>query len=43
MDVGSVDLTFFFLQNEADEDNEPIIIKITGSVLLLLVECDPGK
>ena len=42
-DVGLVDLLEFSLQTETDEEDEPIIIKITGAVALLLVECDPGR
>ena len=42
-DVGSVDLPEFFLPTEADEEDEPIIIKSTGVWVLFLVECDPGR
>ena len=41
IDVGSVDLPGFFFQTEADEEDEPIAITITGAVALLLVDCDP--
>ena len=41
--TGTVDLPSFFLQTEANEDDEPIIIKVTEVVALLLVECDPIK
>ena len=33
-------MTGVFLQNEADEDEEPIIIELTGVVDLLLEETD---
>ena len=39
-DTGTVDLPGFFLQTEANEDDEPIIVKFTGAMSLLLVECD---
>ena len=39
----SVDLTGFSLQNEADKEDDQIIIKITGSVALFLVEYDPSR
>ena len=40
-DNATVDLPSFFLQTEADEDDEPVIVKFTGALALLLVECDP--
>ena len=39
-DAATVDLPSFFLQTDADDDDEPIIIKFTGAVALLLLECD---
>ena len=39
-DAATVDLPGFFLQTEADRDEELIIIKLTGAVALLLVECE---
>ena len=30
----------FFLQTEANEEDDPIYVKITGALALLLVECD---
>ena len=39
-DTASIDLPSFFLQTEADEDDEKIIIKFAGAVALLLVEVD---
>ena len=37
-DTAMVDLPNFFLQIETGEDDEPVIIKFTGAVALLLVE-----
>ena len=39
-DAATMDFPGFFLQAEADEDDEPMIIKLTGAVALFLVECD---
>ena len=39
-DVETVDLPGFFLKNDEDKDEEPIIMELTGSVALLLVEMD---
>ena len=39
-DTASIDLLSFFLQTEANEDDEKIIIKFAGAVALLLVEVD---
>ena len=41
-DVATVDLPGFFLQTE-QEGEELILLKLTGEVALLLVECDEGK
>ena len=39
-DVGTGHLPAFFLQIEANEEDDPIYVKITGALALLLVECD---
>ena len=39
-DTATVDLPSFFLQTEAQEDDERMLVKFTGTVALLLVECD---
>ena len=39
-DVATIDLLGFFLQTEADDEDETVV-KLTGAVVLLLVECDP--
>ena len=39
-DVGTLDLLSFFLQTEAKEEHEMIVVKFTGALALLLVECD---
>ena len=41
-DVATVDLPGFFLQTE-QEGEEDILLKLTGDVALLLVECEPSK
>jgi hypothetical protein len=41
-DVASVDLPGFFLQTEQEGD-DVILLKLTGEVALLLVECEPNK
>ena len=41
-DVASVDLPGFFLQTEQEGD-EVILLKLTGEVALLLVECEPNR
>lgn len=41
-DCATVDLPGFFLQTEADE-NDPLILKLTGAVAILLVESDEEK
>ena len=41
-DVATVDLPGFFLQTE-QEGEELILLKLTGEVALLLVECDPNR
>ena len=40
-DVATVDLPGFFLQTE--QEGEEILLKLTGSVAVLLVEMDPDK
>ena len=42
-DTGTVDLPGFFLQTEAADEGELVVIKLTGTIALLLVECDPGR
>jgi hypothetical protein len=39
-DIGTVDLLGYFLQTKTNEEDKPIIIKITGTIVLLLVEVD---
>ena len=39
-DTATVDLPSFFLQTEAEEDDDPVIVKFAGALALLLVECD---
>ena len=39
-DVGTGHLPAFFLQIEANEEDDPIYVKTTGVLALLLVECD---
>ena len=34
-----VDLPGFFLQTETNDEDEAIIVKFTGALALLLVEC----
>ena len=41
-DAATVDLPGFFLQTEADKDNQ-LILKLTGAVVILLVEADEDK
>ena len=41
-DVATVDLPSFFFQTEIEEDDK-ILLKITGAVALLLVESNPEK
>jgi len=41
-DVATVNLPSFFLQTE-NEGDEPVLLKITGAVALLLVESNPSK
>ena len=41
-DCATVDLPGFFLQTEADKNN-PLILKLTGAVAILLVEADGEK
>ena len=41
-DAATVDLPGFFLQTEADKDNQ-LILKLTGAVAILLVEADEDK
>ena len=41
-DVATVDLPGFFLQTDQEGD-ELILLKLTGAVALLLVECDEKK
>ena len=38
--MGIVCIPVLFLQTEADEEDEPIFLKIAGAVVLLLVESD---
>ena len=40
-DVATIDLPGFFLQTE--QEGEQILLKLTGSVAVLLAEMDPGK
>ena len=42
-DTATVDLPEFSLQTEANKEDEPLIIKLTGAVALLLVEYDEIK
>ena len=42
-DTGTVDFPGFFLQTEANDDDEPLLIKLTGAIALLLVESDIDK
>ena len=42
-DAGTVDLLAFFLQTKSNEEEKLLIIKLTGEVFLLLVECDESK
>ena len=42
-DIGSADLPEFFLQRDTDDDNDPMLIKLTGAVTLLLIESDRKK
>ena len=39
-DNATADLPSFFLQTEARKDDEPVMIKFTVAVALLLVDCD---
>lgn len=42
-DTTGVDLPGFFLQTEDDDEDNPVILKLTGAVALLLVESDTEK
>ena len=42
-EVATVDTSRIFLRTEASEDDEQIIIKLTGAAALLLVKCDESK
>ena len=41
--TGAVYLPGFSLQAKASEDNEPLMIKLSGDAALLLFECDERK
>ena len=38
--MGTVDLPIYFLQIESNKKDECVVIKLTGAIALLLVECD---
>ena len=40
LDTATVNLQVFFLQTKANKEDKPAIIKLTGAVVLLLVEFD---
>ena len=42
-DAATLDLSGFFLQADTDEEDEPMLLKLTGAVALLLVKSDPDK
>ena len=42
-DIASVDLLEFFLQIEANDNSKPVILKLTGTVILLLLESNERK
>ena len=39
-DVATLDLPSFFLQTEAKEEDKIIVVKFTGTLALLLIDCD---
>ena len=42
-DIFAVDLPGFFLQKESNDEDEPMLLKITGDVYLLLFGSDETK